>query len=80
MNMCLDCIPCFIRQAADTVRLFIVKGQGNFESLSDRARDIFFLFRTKCPVISRHSGFTAGTYVAANWLTRNKTAPAGEAS
>jgi len=21
MNMCLDCIPCFIRQAADTVRL-----------------------------------------------------------
>ncbi len=74
-----DCRPEF-RRRFEEADLVIAKGQGNFESLSDRARDIFFLFRAKCPVISLHSGFTAGTYVAANWFARNKTAPAGEAS
>lgn len=46
--------------------MVIAKGQGNFESLSDEPREIFFLFKTKCPVISRHSGFCLGTYVAAH--------------
>ncbi|MBN1365007.1 MAG: DUF89 family protein [Syntrophaceae bacterium] len=46
--------------------MVISKGQGNFESLSEEKREIFFLFRTKCPIISRHSGFCVGTYVAAN--------------
>lgn len=73
-----DCRPEF-RRRFEEADLIIAKGQGNFESLSDRARDIFFLFRAKCPVISRHSGFTAGTYVAANWFARNKTLTAGVA-
>jgi uncharacterized protein with ATP-grasp and redox domains len=41
-------------QAAD---LIISKGQGNYESLSDRPGNIFFLFKVKCPVIARDSGY-----------------------
>lgn len=37
-------------QAAD---LIISKGQGNYESLSGRSENIFFLFKVKCPVIAR---------------------------
>jgi hypothetical protein len=54
------------RRRFDEADLVIAKGQGNFESLSDEQREIFFLFRTKCPTISRHSGFCVGTYVASN--------------
>jgi uncharacterized protein with ATP-grasp and redox domains len=54
--------------------MIIAKGQGNFESLSEGRREVFFLFRAKCPVISRHSGFTAGTYVATNRFERRKAA------
>jgi uncharacterized protein with ATP-grasp and redox domains len=60
-----DCNAEF-RKHFNEADLIIAKGQGNFESLSDESRDIFFLFRTKCPVISHHSGFSVGTYVATN--------------
>lgn len=59
-----DCSAEFVRQFAEA-DMVIAKGQGNFESLSDERRDIFFLFRAKCGVISRHSGYSVGTYVAA---------------
>jgi len=60
-----DCSDEF-RRRFDEADVIIAKGQGNFESLCDAPRDIFFLFRTKCSIISRHSGFCIGTYVAAN--------------
>lgn len=60
-----DCSAEF-RRRFDEADMVIAKGQGNFESLSDEPRDIFFLFRAKCPVISLHSGFSLGSYVAAN--------------
>jgi len=41
-------------RAAD---LIIAKGQGNYESLSDRSENIFFLLKVKCPVIARDSGY-----------------------
>jgi uncharacterized protein with ATP-grasp and redox domains len=41
-------------RAAD---LIISKGQGNYESLSDRTENIFFLLKVKCPVIARDSGY-----------------------
>lgn len=63
-----DCNDEF-RRHFDEADMIIAKGQGNFESLSDEPREIFFLFRTKCSVISRHSGFCVGTYVAANRLS-----------
>jgi len=60
-----DCSSDFQRRFAKA-DLIIAKGQGNFESLAGRAHNIFFLFRAKCPVISLHSGFSVGSYVAAN--------------
>ena len=41
-------------RAAD---LIISKGQRNYESLNDRTENIFFLFKVKCPVIARDSGY-----------------------
>lgn len=43
--------------------LIIAKGQGNFESLSHRGHDVFFLFKVKCPVIARHVGLPMGTQI-----------------
>jgi damage-control phosphatase, subfamily I len=42
--------------------LIIAKGQGNFETLSDVERNIFFLFKVKCAVLSRHVGLSLGTH------------------
>ncbi|MEW6428628.1 MAG: ARMT1-like domain-containing protein [Thermodesulfobacteriota bacterium] len=34
--------------------LVISKGQGNFETLSEESRPIYFLLTVKCPVVARH--------------------------
>jgi uncharacterized protein with ATP-grasp and redox domains len=47
-------------QSADVI---ISKGQGNYESLSGMPENIFFLFKVKCPVIARDSGFDIGSFV-----------------
>ncbi|GAB6267798.1 MAG: DUF89 domain-containing protein [Smithella sp.] len=65
-----DCNDKF-RRIFNESDMVIAKGQGNFESLSDEPREIFFLFKTKCPVISRHSGFCLGSYVATHRLRGN---------
>ena len=44
-------------QSADVI---ISKGQGNYESLSGRSENIFFLFKVKCPVIARDSNLAIG--------------------
>lgn len=41
----------------DTV---ISKGQGNFETLSEEKRKVFFLLKSKCSVVARHTGSTVG--------------------
>lgn len=51
--------------------LVISKGQGNYETLSDEKRPVFFLFMTKCPVIARHVDCEVGEIV----LVGNHTAP-----
>lgn len=43
--------------------VIISKGQGNFESLSGMSENIFFLFKVKCPVIARDSGFDVGSFI-----------------
>jgi uncharacterized protein with ATP-grasp and redox domains len=43
--------------------LVISKGQGNYETLSDENRPIFFLFMAKCPVIARHVDCGVGEIV-----------------
>ncbi len=40
--------------------IVISKGQGNYETLSNIDRDIFFLFKIKCSVVSKYLGFPIG--------------------
>lgn len=54
-----DCSPEF-RQIFATANLIIAKGQGNFESLSEVDREIYFLLTVKCPVAARHMAKLAG--------------------
>ena len=45
--------------------MIIAKGQGNYETLSEIGgnRNIFFLFKTKCPVAARDIGCEVGRLV-----------------
>jgi len=53
--------------------LVIAKGQGNFETLSDVASNTFFLFKVKCPVLSRHVGFPLGTHTLLHQGSQRET-------
>ncbi|HQH71424.1 MAG TPA: ARMT1-like domain-containing protein, partial [bacterium] len=57
-----DCSPEFNRRFA-AAGLILAKGQGNFETLNDESRGIFFLFKAKCPVIAAHAGVPVGAQV-----------------
>jgi len=46
------CSPEFIKIYNDAA-LIISKGQGNFEALCEQEKNIYFLFRAKCPVVAR---------------------------
>lgn len=54
-----DCSPEFCRVFA-SADLILVKGQGNFESLSEADREMYFLLTVKCPVAARHLAKLAG--------------------
>ncbi len=43
--------------------LIISKGQGNYESLSDTHKNIFFIFMVKCPVVASNTGHPKGSIV-----------------
>ncbi len=51
------------RRRFDEADLVIAKGQGNYETLSDVDKDIFFILRAKCPVIAQHLGCEIGSLV-----------------
>ena len=57
-----DCSEDFRRRftEADVV---LAKGQGNFETLSDAPREVFFLFKAKCSVIAERAGWSVGSLV-----------------
>ncbi len=57
-----DCSDEF-KTAFETADLIISKGQGNFETLSDCGRTIFFLFKAKCPVVADSVNLPIGTHV-----------------
>ena len=59
MDQCSDEF-CALFDSAD---LIISKGQGNFETLSNNPRRIFFLFKVKCPVIADVSGRPLNAHV-----------------
>jgi damage-control phosphatase, subfamily I len=50
-----DCSRSF-RDRFDEADLIIAKGQGNYETLSEVDKDIYFLLKVKCPVIARDIG------------------------
>ncbi len=47
----------------DKADIVLSKGQGNFESLSDSGREIFYLLKAKCPVIADNIGVSLFDYV-----------------
>ncbi len=47
----------------NTAGLVISKGQGNFEGLSDCKRQVFFMLKTKCSIISNHIGVEDGSII-----------------
>lgn len=51
------------RKVFEAADLVIAKGQGNYETLSDVSKNIFFLLKAKCPVIARHIGCAVGTAI-----------------
>ena len=57
-----DCSHSF-RERFDRADLVIAKGQGNYETLSDARKDVFFLLKAKCPVIAHHLGCDVGRTV-----------------
>ena len=54
-----DCSSEFLR-AFKNADLIIAKGQGNYETLSDVPKPIYFLFRVKCHVIAYDAGIEVG--------------------
>ena len=57
-----DCSETF-RRRFDRADLVIAKGQGNYESLNEVERDVFFILKAKCPVIAAGLGCPVGSMV-----------------
>ena len=57
-----DCSPEF-RERFDRADVVIAKGQGNYETLSEADKDIFFVLKVKCPVIAEDLGCQVGSLV-----------------
>lgn len=57
-----SCSEEFRRRFADA-DLIIAKGQGNYETLSDVEKDMFFILKVKCPVIAQHLGCEVGQMI-----------------
>ena len=52
--------------------LIISKGQGNYETLSEENKNIFFLLKVKCAVIAKHTGFPIGSHVLINAMDKGE--------
>lgn len=65
----LDTCSQDFRRRFDQADLIIAKGQGNYETLSDIDKNIFFILRAKCPVIAKHLDCRVGAMI----LSRSKT-------
>jgi len=57
LSKSLPIIPKLFSQAD----MIISKGQGNYEALSDEEKNIFFLLKVKCPIVSRDLGVVEGS-------------------
>jgi uncharacterized protein with ATP-grasp and redox domains len=52
--------------------LIIAKGQGNYETLSNSNKKIFFLLQAKCPAIARDIGCEVGTFIVKKMNSRKE--------
>lgn len=55
-----SCTPEF-QNTFTNAPLVLAKGQANFETLSDASRDLFFLLKVKCEVVSEEINFPIGS-------------------
>jgi uncharacterized protein with ATP-grasp and redox domains len=67
LNLCSEEFKRIYRDAD----MIISKGQGNFESLSQEKKSIFFLFMVKCPVVAKETSCKIGDTVLFNNFRRN---------
>ena len=52
--------------------LIVAKGQGNYETLSEIEKPVFFMLKAKCPVVARDIGCAIGSYVIQSQNTANQ--------
>ena len=57
-----DCSEAFLERF-ENADLIVAKGQGNYETLSDVNKNIYFLLKAKCPVIAADIGCQVGSLV-----------------
>jgi uncharacterized protein with ATP-grasp and redox domains len=57
-----DCSVAF-RHRFDEAGVVIAKGQGNYETLDEAEKDIFFAFKVKCPVVARDLDCHVGSLI-----------------
>jgi len=57
-----SCSQAFCNRFAEA-DLVIAKGQGNYETLSDVDKNVFFILKVKCPVIARDLGCEVGEMI-----------------
>lgn len=55
--------------------LVLAKGQGNYETLSEVDKDIYFLFTVKCPLVASRVGEPVGSLVVKPGGMRKKESP-----
>jgi damage-control phosphatase, subfamily I len=51
------------RKQYEEADIIISKGQGNFETLADEDKPIFFIFKAKCPIVAAHVGCEVGDII-----------------
>jgi uncharacterized protein with ATP-grasp and redox domains len=51
------------RERFEDADLIVSKGQGNYETLSDSDKNIFFILKAKCPVIAKDLGCEVGAMI-----------------
>jgi len=64
------------RERFASADVIIAKGQGNYETLSDRSEEIVFLLKAKCPVVARDIGCQVGDLVLVDGHRANVAAAA----
>jgi uncharacterized protein with ATP-grasp and redox domains len=60
-----QCTPEFL-DLFNNADVIIAKGQGNFESLNEDNRKVYFLFQVKCSVIADHYDYNQGDWLVTN--------------